>query len=153
RLAVRFPFVICGVKAKNSTTSMLPLPSVIAELSVAQRLPFTNSAEEIVSFPASNASTGSPRDAPNGWKPFFCGTPKFGNAYCCVLTAVLLNCRLGLGVSRERVLVNAKIVLSGPLLPETLELAKYWVPPLLSTGVCPGGMKAGHSLNANPVLE
>src|SRR5205823_2053473 len=140
RVAVRFPFAICGVKAKYSTTSMLlPLSSLIAELSVAQRLPFTYSAEELVSFPASSCSTGSPRDAPSGWKPFFCGTPKFGKTYCCVLTAVVLNCRFGLGVSRELVLVNAQTAMWWPLLPETLELAKDSVPPLLSTGVCPGG--------------
>src|SRR5437762_5893499 len=119
---------------------LLPLSSLIAELSVAQRLPFTYSAEEIVSFPASSFSTGSPRDAPSGWKPFFCGTPKFGKLYPCVLTTVLLKFRFGLGVLRELVLVNAQIAMRWPLLPETLELAKYSVPPLLSTGVCPGGM-------------
>src|SRR5206468_1483776 len=105
---------------------LLPLSSLIAELSVAQRLPFTYSAEEIVSIPASKRSTGSPRDAPSGWKPFFCGTPKFGNTYSCVLTAVLLNCRFGLGVSRELVLVNAQIAMWRPLRSEERRVGKEW---------------------------
>src|SRR5438045_3786326 len=100
-----------GLNAKYLTTARgdPPWVSSTCEPRVAHNCPEEKVAEEMVNRPGSKSGTGSPIEAPRGWKPFFCCAGNTGKWNAWVCTATAFKSKFGVVESRELVLVNAQI--------------------------------------------